>query len=237
MYTNDCQSSDPFIPYLKFSDDAAILALLNETNSFTLYQQSVSHFSHWCTSNFLELNVSKTKEMIIASDGPTVINGETVGTVESFKYLGVVLDNKLSFTQHATEIQKKSQQRLYVLRRLRSFSLDPKLLLLLYRSIIESLLTYCNTCFFPMLSVQNRNKLLKVSQAAAKIINHPVPLLSDLTDRAVLRKAHAIVTDRTHPLNSCFQLLPSGRRYRCFKCKSVRFKKSFIPYAVSLLNT
>ena len=103
--------------------------------------------------------MSKTKEMTIdfrpkaVPDSPIVINGEPVEQVVSYKYLGLNLDNKLSFTHHTTAVQKKCQQRLHVLRRLRSFNIDAKLLLLLYRSIIEPLLTYCNICYFPLLSI------------------------------------------------------------------------------------
>ncbi|KAK2193834.1 hypothetical protein NP493_5g13000 [Ridgeia piscesae] len=75
---------------------------------------------------------------------PIVINGEPVEQVDSFKYLGVMLDDIFSFTEHVitehvTAGQKKSQQRLHVLRKLRAFYVDPLLLLRLYRSIIEPL--------------------------------------------------------------------------------------------------
>ena len=46
-----------------------------------------------------------------------VINGEPVEQVDSFKYLGVILDDKLSFAKHVTAVPKKSQQRLHVLRK------------------------------------------------------------------------------------------------------------------------
>ena len=95
---------------------------------------------------------------------PIVINGEPVEQVDSFKYLGVILDEKFSFTEHVTAVQKKSQQRLHVLRKLRAFYVDPLLLLRLYRSIIEPLLTYCTICYYPALSVKNRNRLLKISR-------------------------------------------------------------------------
>lgn len=168
--------------------------------------------------------------------GPIVINGEAVEEIDSFKYLGVIIDKKLTFTEHVTAVHKKCQQRLHVLRRLRSFQVDPQLLLFLYRSIIESLLTYCNTCFFPMLSVSNRNKLLKVAHVASKIIGLPTPSLSDLNGRATLRKARAIAADTDHPLHSYFELLPSGRRYRCIKCSKTRYSGSFVPQAVKALN-
>ena len=85
-----------------------------------------------------------------------VINGEPVEQVDSFKYLGVVLDTKPTFTEHVTVVQKKSQQRLHVLRKLGAFSVDAKRLLCLYRSIIEPRIMYCSTCYYPALSVGNR---------------------------------------------------------------------------------
>ena len=121
----------------------------------TSHLSSVVHFSSWCSKNILHLNVSKTKEMCIdfrrnrTVNSPIVINGEPVEQIDSFKYLGVMLDENISFTKHVTAVQKKSQQRLHVLRQLRAFYVDPLLLLRLYRSIIEPLITYCNICYYP----------------------------------------------------------------------------------------
>ena len=206
------------------------------------YANSVKFFSNWCKSNFLQLNISKTKELtidfrqVLRPNVPICIDGEPVEQVVFFKYLGVILDNKLSFSQHTTAIQKKCQQRLHVLRRLRSFNVCPHLLLLLYRSIVEPLMTYCNVCYFSLLSVVNRNKLLKISHTASKIIGRPTPVLSELADNTIVRKARAITADVNHPLYSCFEMLPSGRRYRCLKCSKLRFSKSFVPTAIRKLN-
>ena len=92
---------------------------------------------------------------------PILINGAPVEQVDSFKYLGVMLDKQMSFTEHVTAVQNKSHQRLHVLRKLRAFYVDPLLLLRLYRSIIEPLITYCSIYYYPALSVKNRNRLLK----------------------------------------------------------------------------
>ena len=37
---------------------------------------------------------------------PIVINGEPVEQIDSLKYLGVMLDEKLSFTEHVKAVQK-----------------------------------------------------------------------------------------------------------------------------------
>ena len=62
LYTTDCTSPSPVTTYIKYSNDTPILALLNENNSVLSYQDSISHFSQWCTNNHLELHVKKTKE-------------------------------------------------------------------------------------------------------------------------------------------------------------------------------
>ena len=43
-------------------------------------------------------------------------------------------------------------------------------------------------------------------------------------------------TKKDHILNQEFTTLPSGRRLRCLICKTNRFKNSFMPVAVRLLN-
>ncbi|KAK2161792.1 hypothetical protein NP493_1559g00026 [Ridgeia piscesae] len=242
LYTNDCRSVDSSTQFVRFSDDTAMLALLNDFASYQSYLSSVVRFSSWCSNNFLHLNVSKTKEMYIdfrrnrTVISPIVINGEPVEQVDSFKYLGVILDEKLSFTEHVTAVQKKSQQRLHVLRKLRAFYVDPLLLLRLYRSIIEPLLTYCTICYYPALSVKNRNRLLKISHVSAKIIGLPTPKLSEIIDHAILKKARAVATESDHPLSTFFHVLPSQRRYRCIKCKTCRYSRSFVPVAIRMLN-
>ena len=129
--------------FVRYSDDTLMLANLSEFASYQSYLSSVVRFSSWCSSNFLHLNVSKTKELYTdflhnrTVISPIVINSETVEQVDSFKYLlGVVLYKKGAFTEHATAVQKTSQQRLHVLRNLQAFSVDPKLLLCVYRNIL-----------------------------------------------------------------------------------------------------
>ena len=156
--------------------------------------------------------------------------------VESIRYLGLILDSALNFKEQVTSVQRKCQQRLRVLRRLRFFELDPQLLLNLYRSIVEPLLTYCSGIYYPSLSVTERNKLVKISNMASKIIGLPVPPISEIADKALLRRAHAVSADSSHPLHAEFELLPSGRRYRSIKCKKAKYSRSFVPMAVNRLN-
>ena len=58
------------------------------------------------------------------------------------KYLGLVIDCKLDWSLKALALLKKGNQQLCFIKKLKSFSFCPKLLELLYRSIVESVVTF-----------------------------------------------------------------------------------------------
>ena len=61
LYTNDCTGTD-ITPIIKYSDDSAMEDL---SNSDSVYYAEVERFSNLCRDNSLDLNVKKTKEMLI----------------------------------------------------------------------------------------------------------------------------------------------------------------------------
>ena len=84
--------------------------------------------------NFLDLNVLKTKEMLIdfqknPSPVPYLeIDDKIVDRVEEFKYLGTVIDRSLAFNKNVGANHKKCQPRLYCLHKLRNIGIDSKIL-------------------------------------------------------------------------------------------------------------
>ncbi|KAK0137741.1 hypothetical protein N1851_026045 [Merluccius polli] len=55
-------------------------------------------------------------------------------------------------------------------------------------------------------------------------------------EKTVLSLANRILSDPSHFLTPEYELLPSGRRYRTWRCKSNRLKLSFLPTSIVLLN-
>ena len=112
----------------------------------------------WFDNNFLELNAQKTQEMCFGRDQvkgashplsqPLMINGQTVETVSTFKYLGAVVDENLTFTANVDHIYKKAQQLLFLLQKLRSFNVSTEVLQLVYGSLIESVLSFNLVCWY-----------------------------------------------------------------------------------------
>ena len=188
------------------------------------------------------MNISKTKELVIGYNTcsdftPVTINNEPVEVVTCFKYLGSLLDNKLTFSENTDYIARKAQQRSYLLRKLKSFHVSQNILQLVYRSLFESILTFNIILWYGNLTVKYRCKLSSIVSMAVKVIGCRQNSLANLHRMAVERKARSIVNDQRHPLFSNFQKLPSGRRYRVPIARKNLFKKSFVPTAVAILNS
>ena len=175
----------------------------------------------------------KEKEPFIT----VTIDQQSVEVVSSFKYLGTVVDSKLSFNDNVVHVYKKAQQRLYLLRKLRSFGVGRHVLESVYRCLVESVILSFNiVTWYGNLSVKNRARLARVVNTASKILGVEQKQLCDLYHLSVCRTSLWILHDKTHPLDFCFQHLPLGRRLKVPLAKKNVYKKSFIPTAVSVLN-
>ena len=76
---------------------------------------------------------------------PTIIKGSLVEMFECYKYLGTVVDKNLNHDLNTSAICKKVLQRLCFWHRLNTLNVDKTLMVLFYKSFIESILTLlCN---------------------------------------------------------------------------------------------
>ena len=127
-------------------------------------------FVDWCDQNYLQLNIGKTKEMVIDFRrkvpvyNDVVAKGETVEKVETYRYLGIVTENKLSWKQNLKYIIKKTHSRLYCLRKLRSFNVSTELLQMFYTSAVSSVLTFGSACWGGNSAKQDKDRLEKKNQ-------------------------------------------------------------------------
>ena len=114
------------------------MVCLITNNDEMAYREEVRDLAVWCQDNNLTLNVSKTKELIvdyrkiITEQAPINIDGAVLDWVESFKFLGVHITNKLSWSKHTRPVMKRAQQHLFLLKRLKRFGMDPQILKKIY---------------------------------------------------------------------------------------------------------
>ena len=116
-----------------------------------------------------------------------------------------------------------------------TFSVNKTILSLFHKSFTESIITFSFICWFQSLSLKHKNAIENIVSLSSKIIGTPQRSILSFYKQQCLRKARSILNS-DHILSSEFQLLPSGRRFKCPVCKTNRLKNSFIPTAVGFLN-
>ena len=117
LFTHDCMARHNSNTIIKFADDTTAVSLITD-NDETAYREEVRDLADWCQNNSLSLNVTKTKEMIVdyrkrrTEHTPILIDRAVVEQIESFKFLGVHLNNKLEWPKHTKIGMKTAQQSL-----------------------------------------------------------------------------------------------------------------------------
>ena len=218
----------------KYADDTVLTGLITH-DDFSNYTKEIEMFVNWCNTNYLILNVDKTKEMIfdfrrnITEPDPVTIDGKEVDRVEAFKYLGVTIDNKLSWSPNTDALIKKSKPRLYCLRILKHFNINTNLLQLFFNSIVMSALSFGQVCWGGNTTQQDRDRLQRIVKVASKIIGENQDDVITLCERQTLGRMKNIISDPEHPMYLDYRLLKIDRsgRYRIPKAKTERFLNSF----------
>ena len=166
-----------------------------------------------------------------------IIHSEPIKEVSSYKYLGVHLDSQLRWGTHVDSLCSRLKQRLYFLRRLRSYGVDKKIMLIFYQAVLESIVRYGMSAWYGNLNATLKAKLTSLTRTANKVIGRlDSQSLQALYEQSVLRLSQGILSDPSHILYPEFELLPHGRRYRAPIWRYVRYRDSFVPNAVRLLN-
>ena len=108
MYINDLASLSFKLQSIIFADYTNVcIQGRNETDMANIMNHELNLLSEWLKSNILSLNINKTNFMVfrprLNRSDPQLcisINGVSITDVQSTKFLGVLLDNRLTWKQH-----------------------------------------------------------------------------------------------------------------------------------------
>ena len=134
LSTSDCRCTAQDTLLMKFSDDTSLTGLITTSENENSFCCAVEKLVSWCRDNQLLLNVSKTREIVLdfmtvpPTPYPLVRNGEEVEIVVQYEYLSSIIDSKLDWSLVALALLKKGKHWLYLVKRLKSLNVPPKLL-------------------------------------------------------------------------------------------------------------
>ena len=104
IYINDLLNAAPSLNYILYADDTNIFCTDPEVLS-----QELNKIENWCLANKLVLNYTKTFQVIFKSPGKAIcaeehvvrLSTHTLELKNKTKFLGIVLDSKITFKSHS----------------------------------------------------------------------------------------------------------------------------------------
>ena len=209
-YINDFWSATTLFSVL-FADDTTCLAKGNRLIDVTNYVNiELRKIANWYRANKMAVNTSKTKFIIFRNrrkivnplecqivynsteiglpDDPSLISPvdriSNESAEKSFKLLGVLFDEFLSFDPHINHLCAQVSKSLYCLNKVKNF-LDLDSLKKLYFSMIQSKTAYCLNVYSCATSTSMSKLIIKQKQAIriickANFRNHTGPLFAKL---------------------------------------------------------
>ncbi|KAM9385761.1 uncharacterized protein fndc7b [Pholidichthys leucotaenia] len=114
-YSNSCKGEESSTyTYVSDGDEVRETLPVSEENDLE-YRRVISNFIIWCELSHLHISSSKTKEMVVdfrrkpSTTAPVNIHGLDIEVVDSYKFLGVLLNYKLDWSDNSQAPYKKGQ--------------------------------------------------------------------------------------------------------------------------------
>jgi hypothetical protein len=147
IYVNDFDRSTNMFRFIMYADDTTLLTTLSSVNAdeMTSVEQAMNYelqkVSDWLKVNKLSLNISKTHFMIFRPRNKHIpninlfIDSNPLIQVSNFDFLGIQIDETLSWKNHLFKIQMKVSKVSGIMNRLKHY-LPTETLLVIYNSLI-----------------------------------------------------------------------------------------------------
>ena len=193
IYLNDISKASEIFKLICYADDTSIFSTLGSfksnttvTKSDTMINEELEKINCWLKVNKLSLNIDKTKFVVFYPHQKRVIkpdlfiDGIKIDCISSFNFLGITINDKMSWKNHIDIICGKISRAIGTLNRLKHF-LPLHAKLCIYNSLIlphinYGILLWGHTC----------DRILKLQKKAMRIIKlckynaHTDPLFKSL---------------------------------------------------------
>ena len=153
LYVNDLDSVVKHSTIKLFADDVLLYAEVNTTKDCLALQDDLSAVVSWSTCWQLKLNSAKCEALMITNKRKPIpfmyhINQQPISWCSPVKYLGLLVDSKLSWSKHCKFAVGKGTRSLNCLRR-SMFSCSRSAKYAAYKAIVRPTLEYAATVWNP----------------------------------------------------------------------------------------
>ena len=196
IYINDLGNISSKMSTLLYADDTTfVMSGKNNIELFETANQELALASNWFFANKLTLHPGKTRYIkffpkkdetlpVLKIIGHEIMRVGEGKEEESFKYVGVEVDENLTWKHHISKISNKIRLNLFLLKKERNF-IPKKTRLMIYNSLIRPHLEYCIN-IFSSCNITGEKSLFQMQKKAVRMISnkkyndHTEPIFKEL---------------------------------------------------------
>ena len=224
LFINDLPSVVNHSHVRLFADDAAIYRQIRTVSDAKLLQRDLDNLARWEHQWQMAFHPGKCKVMRMSRatskiEQPYRLRGHELDCVHQEKYLGVVLDDRLSWGPQISSVTGNAKRKLGFLRRNLKVSCQPTKTAA-YRSLCRSTLEYCCSAWDPH-QVGHIDDLNMVQRQAARYVcnqygqdTHPTIMMETLGWESLEDRRKKVRLSLTHKIVHNHIDIPLERYYR-----------------------
>ena len=149
LYINDLSSASKILKSILFADDTTLIDSHKDlTTLVNRFNEELKHIVNWLNANRLSLNIDKTNFMVFRPKNKNdqnldiLINGSRIDKVDKAKFLGVIIDCNLRWSDHVKYVTNRISKGIGIIIKARKY-FNSETLLSLYNTLILPFISYC----------------------------------------------------------------------------------------------
>ena len=177
LYINDLCNVSKVVDFILFADDTNIFFSHKDFNLLPeILNSEMLKLTQWCRANKLSINFKKSNFMVFRPrqrrqtlDISIQIDNNVIERVKETVFLGVILDEHLSWKPHILSVSRKISKSIGIIYK-SSFCLPKTSLRSLYYSLVYPYLTYCVSVWGSTYQ-SNLNRIIILQKKIIRIIS------------------------------------------------------------------
>lgn len=173
FFINDIPECFKFSEVFMYADDLKFVKIVESDRDARNLQSDLNRLILWCKSNGMLLNAKKCYHVKFTRKTQALshayyVDSHEISEVENVKDLGVTFDKKMTFVPHLDNVIKRSSKMLgFMLRNSKGFR-DNRTKILLYNSLVRSIIEYCSVVWRPHYA----NQALRLERCQKRFVWH-----------------------------------------------------------------
>jgi len=160
-----------------YADDIAVVVSGKFLSTIVdIMKVALKTVEDWCKEEELTVNASKSDAVLFTRKRGLIVEGlrlfgSEINVSRSVRYLGVILDSKLTWNEHVDTKVQKATRALFQCKRVcgRNWGVTPEAMYWIYTMMVRPILTYAAVVWWPKVNQETAKKKLEKVQRLACI--------------------------------------------------------------------